>query len=86
MLAKLLSNHLHNDFGKLLLLLVIQGKYHFYYLFNFRSTLHLLSPAIRLIGTSLLAALGEAASIAFTVNIPLQRPLAKLWSRATIIR
>ena len=42
--SKLLVNHLHNDLGELFLLLVIQGKYHLDYLFNFRATLHLLSP------------------------------------------
>ena len=44
MLPKLLVNHLHNDLGELFLLLVIQGKYHFDYLFNLWATLHLLSP------------------------------------------
>lgn len=44
MLAKLLLNHLHNDLGKLFLLLVIQGKYHLDYLFNFRATLHCRPP------------------------------------------
>jgi len=46
MLPKLLVNHLHNDLGELFLLLVIQGKYHFDYLFNLLATLHLLSPRI----------------------------------------
>jgi hypothetical protein len=64
MLAKLLSNHLQNDLGKLFLLLVIQRKYHLDYLFNFWATLHLLSP-YSLIGASLR---GDAASTAFTAN------------------